>query len=118
MAKKPNFGNKLALLIADATEFIKKNVKVNQTIVFATKKQLDEDEDGFVDELPNLNHVDKYESNNEYAIMAVEHKADKEIVLHVYGKGENTGAIKQFDIGYLSDSELLQLADEISTHLK
>lgn len=121
MAKKlikPNFGNKLALLIASATEFLYKNIKVKQTIVFATEKEInDRGAFGLIDELPAMSHVGKHGDYNEYAILSIERKSKTNLVLHVFGKGEAFGDKEEFDLGYLQDNELLHLADELATKI-
>lgn len=125
--KKTNFTQRLSKVAQEALDFIEKSVKKGKMIRLFTEQEREEN-DNIIYDMPNATYVGKHGDYSEYAVVAVSHPVKivlpTEIILHLEGKGEESGTkielpLNELGNNYqLSDVELCELADELSKLIK
>src|ERR1035437_8096264 len=118
---KRKFYNKLIQLVTEANTFIHNSVKEGQIIILIehpkSKDDIERFENQVFDKGVCVDDWDKYGLiAGEYGVVSVE-KMDGTIILHTYGKGEETGINKDFTFSQVRDNGICVLADQIAEKL-
>lgn len=113
---KTDFHKRLMSLHKEVTDFLKKNIKVGQTVTLSTVEETDENLDS-LNELPFISYVGKHGDYDEYAVLAITRTEKDEFTLHTRGKGEISDKEQDFSISEMQTDEVIFLADVVANHL-